>query len=705
MRQSFTPLSMLQPLLYVNPELGDDENSGSAHAPLKTISTAIKRSTSDCVIHLASGHYTRKGGELFPLILPSGVQLIGDIASQGDGVIIRGSGIYNSDRLKAQNVAIAMAPDSALKGVTVINLERKSTGVWIEAGRVEIENNCFQHCRREAIFAAGTSKALIFDNLFLDNKGNAIFMANNAKGEICHNQFQGNQYAIALNESAAPFIAHNRIAQNQVGVFIAKQTRPVLRRNIIELNQEFGIVISGNAQPDLGLTQDPAGNIIRQNMEADLRNKTDEVVISVGNDLNPVTTAGMVEFAAAAVPVTKMGMTPFRDVLSHWAEPFIQVLVENDYLQGFPDGTFRPDAPLTRAEYAALLARCFDLPRPLGAQDAEFEDIDDGFWGKGAIAKAVTMGFLIGYPDDTFRPQAPLTRLQAIISLAKGLGLKGGNPKVLQAYGDRPLIPSYALNAVAAATQNSLIVNYPKQSRLQPLHDITRGEMAALLHQALVVNQKLPRLHSEHIVDPLPYLPTFSDVTFHWARPFITAIANLGLVQGYEDGSFHPDALLKRAEFASLLSDIFAPPPVRPASIFFDVPSDFWAANAIQQVYRGGFVSGFPDQTFHPHQGLRRVHVILALANGLNLPSAKIDESLNYYLDADEIPDYARQAVAAATQANLIVNYPDPKILNPNDEATRAEAIALCYQALVYLDQATEIASSAIVRFISALSD
>ncbi|WP_041765546.1 S-layer homology domain-containing protein [[Leptolyngbya] sp. PCC 7376] len=689
---------MMQQKLYVNPEIGDDENSGSQENPLRTISTAIKRSTSDCVIHIAAGNYTRKRGELFPLILPSGVQLIGDVASQGHSVTIRGSGIYNSDRLKTQNVAIAMLSGSALKGVTVINLERKGTGVWIEEGRVEIENNCFQHCRREAIFAAGTSKALIFDNLFLDNKGNGIFMANNAKGEICHNQFQGNQYAIALNEQAAPFIAHNRIAQNQIGIFIAKQTQPVLRRNLIENNHDFGVVISGNAQPDLGLTQDPAGNIIRQNLEADLRNKTDDVIVSVGNDLNPVTTAGMVEFAAATVPITKMGMTPFRDVLSHWAEPFIQVLVENRYLQGFPDGTFRPDAPLTRAEYAALLARCFDLPRPLGVQDAEFADIASDFWGKNAVTKAVTMGFLVGYPDDTFRPQAPLTRLQAIISLAKGLGLKDGNPKVLQAYGDRPLIPSYALNSVAVATQNRLVVSYPKTDRLQPLHDITRGEIAALLHQALVINQKLPLLNSEHIVEPLPYLPTFSDVTYHWAKPFVTAIANLGLVQGYKDGSFRPDAPLKRAEFAALLSDIFAPNPVRPAKNFFDIPADFWAATAIQQAYRGGFLSGFPDQTFHPHQGLRRVHVILALANGLNLPSAPQSVSLNQYLDVNEIPEYANEAVAASTQAGLIVNYPDPKILNPNGEATRAEVIALCYQALVYLQRAAPVDSTAIVN-------
>ncbi len=690
------PPSIVQHQLFVNPNLGDDGNSGSPEQPFKTITAALKRAVRGYTIRLAPGEYVRKQGELFPLVIPSDVSLVGDVANQGQGVIIRGSGIYKSDRLKAQNIAIALMPQSALKGVTVINLEQKSTGVWIEEGKVTIENNCFQHCRREAIFAAGTSKPLIFDNLFLENKGNGIFMANFAKGEICHNQFRGNQYAIALNEDASPLIAHNRITENEIGIFIAKRTTPVLRRNLIENNQQIGVVISGTAQPDLGLSQAPAGNILRHNRQADLQNKTDNPALCVGNELNPTTVMGMVDIVPSAVPQPHIGVTPFRDVLSHWTESFIQILVSQGYLQGFPDGTFRPDESLTRAEFAVWLAHCFDLPRPLGTQGSEFIDVEADLPEAEAIAKAVSMGFLQGYPDQTFRPGLPLTRLQALLSLAKGLGLKDGNPKVLQAYGDRPLIPSYAVNAIAAATQHYLVVNYPKIDYLQSLRQITRGEVTALLHQALVVNQKLPIIACEQIVDPLPYLPSLADVTYHWAKPFITAIANLGLVQGYKDGTFRPDQPINRAEFAALLNEIFAPLPVRPAGTFFDIPDDFWAATAIQQVYRGGFLSDFPDQTFHPQQQVKRVQVILALANGLNLPSAP-DSLLEHYFDAAEIPDYAQKAVAAATQARIIVSYPEPKCLNPRENVTHAEAIAMCYQALVWLGRATPISADSIV--------
>ncbi|NEO65502.1 MAG: S-layer homology domain-containing protein, partial [Moorea sp. SIO4G2] len=64
---------------------------------------------------------------------------------------------------------------------------------------------------------------------------------------------------------------------------------------------------------------------------------------------------------------------------------------------------------------------------------------------------------------------------------------------------------------------------------------------------------------------------------------------------------------------------VFDPNPIRPATQFIDVPLNFWALPAINQSYRGGFLSGYPDQTFHPQQTLRRVDLIASLVNGLSL--------------------------------------------------------------------------------------
>jgi hypothetical protein len=116
----------------------------------------------------------------------------------------------------------------------------------------------------------------------------------------------------------------------------------------------------------------------------------------------------------------------------------------------------------------------------------------------------------------------------------------------------------------------------------------------------------------------------------------------------------------------------------------------------ISQAYRGGFLSGFPDQTFHPQQNLRRIELITSLANGLSLPNADA-KVLEIYEDRDSIPAYAKPAVAAATQAGIVVNYPTPNAPTTKREATRAEATAFVYQALERTGRVSAINSPYIV--------
>ena len=123
----------------------------------------------------------------------------------------------------------------------------------------------------------------------------------------------------------------------------------------------------------------------------------------------------------------------------------------------------------------------------------------------------------------------------------------------------------------------------------------------------------------------------------------------------------------------------------------------FWANEAIQTAYRGGFVAGYPGGLFQPQQPIPRVQALVSLVSGLKL-SAKNPNVISVYADAAQIPDYATGAVAAATEQQLVVNYPTPKQLNPNREATRAEIAAFVYQALVNAGRAKPIASPYLVR-------
>lgn len=177
----------------------------------------------------------------------------------------------------------------------------------------------------------------------------------------------------------------------------------------------------------------------------------------------------------------------------------------------------------------------------------------------------------------------------------------------------------------------------------------------------------------------------FSDIQNHWAQECIRQLFARNLISGYPDGSFRPNALLTRAEFAALLNRAFAnTPPVRSAITFKDVPANHWAMSAIRSAYQMGFLSGYPDRIFKPSEPIARVQVLVALVSGLKYSASSTPNEIlrSYYEDAASIPSYAFNAIAAATQKHLVVNYPNVKRLNPNQSATRAEVVAFICRAL-----------------------
>ncbi len=687
---------MVQSSLYVNPATGKDTSAGHASAPFKTLTKALSSAKEGTTIHLAVGTYDTANGEVFPLVVPAGAILLGHEPGKGKQITVSGNGNYTSPTFGKQNIALRLEAGAQLRGITVTNPAKQGTGVWVESTAPRIVNNTFIRCGREGVFVTGTGKPLILDNEFIANASSGVFLVRNAKGEVRRNVCQKTGYGIAISDSAAPLVSDNTLKGNRAGIFLSRQARPVLRRNLIENNPSGGLVVTGNARPDLGSTQDPAGNILRDNGKVDLKNNSSSTLVSVGNLLNPSRVEGKVELRSAQVPAQMTGPTQFRDLDGHWATIFIQRLVQREIISGFPDGTFKPEANLTRAQYAAIVAKTFDLPRQPGTGTGAFSDVSDRFWAASAIRAAASMGFVSGFPDRTFRPQQNLTRVQALVSLVNGLGLKGGTPNVLLFYSDRAQIPSYATEALATATQRRLVVNYPEPDRLDPMRSITRAEIAALIYQALVSTGEANAIASPYIVSPDPSLPSFTDIKEHWAAEFIRRLSSLNLVSGFADGSFQPDAPLNRAQYAALVVKVFNPNPARPATQFTDVPADYWASPVISQAYRGGFLSGYPDGTFHPQRKLKRIELILSLVNGLSLPQAELSQ-LAVYKDRDAIPGYARAAVAAATAAEIVVSHPDPKQLRPKEEATRGDAAAFAYQALVRNGRVNAIDSPYIV--------
>ena len=199
---------------------------------------------------------------------------------------------------------------------------------------------------------------------------------------------------------------------------------------------------------------------------------------------------------AATQPVNIDDVPP-----THWAYPFIKPMFDGGYLPDLPESGFRPNQPLTRAEFAALVSQSFG-GAPREGTSRTFNDVPNNYWAASAIDNAVAQGFMNGYAEGDFRPDRPVPRYEVLVALATGLGLTptAAPDQTLQAFVDANPIPDWAKPKVAAAVENDLVVNYPARDQIKPAQAATRAEIVAMLHQALVQLGELPPVESQYTV-------------------------------------------------------------------------------------------------------------------------------------------------------------------------------------------------------------
>jgi hypothetical protein len=224
-------------------------------------------------------------------------------------------------------------------------------------------------------------------------------------------------------------------------------------------------------------------------------------------------TAGTVTPLLAPAP--SFAQTRFSDVQSnYWAADFIQELSQRGVIAGFPDGTFRPDEGVTRAQFAAMIRKAFQKPKKRDA--IRFVDVSSTYWAFTAIQEAYTTGFMAGYPGGRFEPEQNIPRQQVLTSLANGLEYTAsGNVETIlqQYYSDGNQIAGFARSPIAAATEKRMVVNYPNVKFLQPTQIATRAQVAAFIYQALVSTNQATAINSPYIVVAQPAPPQETNVT------------------------------------------------------------------------------------------------------------------------------------------------------------------------------------------------
>ncbi|WP_148292211.1 MULTISPECIES: DUF1565 domain-containing protein [Planktothrix] len=317
-------------VIYVSSILGNDGGQGTQQSPFKTITKAVSMAPSNTAIILAPGTYSSQTGEQFPIILHNNVTLQGNPNTKGKDVIITGGGFYTSKTSAQQNITILGANSSRISGVTITNPNERGYGLWIESSSLIVSQNTFTGNSHDGISIVGISAPIIQDNSFIQNGANGITIYGNSRPEIRNNEFQNTGFGINISQNAAPFVIGNRVFYNKDGIVIQANARPILRNNQIERNQRDGVVAIAESLPDLGNTQEPGGNVIRNNGRYDLNNGTKgQQILAYGNQLAANKIIGPIQLSPYQTAMA--GTSPLARQLSNpTSSPVSRTAVAND---------------------------------------------------------------------------------------------------------------------------------------------------------------------------------------------------------------------------------------------------------------------------------------------------------------------------------------------------------------------------------------
>ena len=154
----------------------------------------------------------------------------------------------------------------------------------------------------------------------------------------------------------------------------------------------------------------------------------------------------------------------FEDAKGHWAEEVIQILTDRGIISGYPDGLVHPDDIITRAEFAALIARIMELPQP---EESEvilgFSDIA-GHWSEQNIEALIFAGIIQkGDYGTKFQPDEPITRMEMIRMLVRAIGKGEHDPSCLcvTGFSDDGNLTDKDKSSICAGKEHGIVNGYP----------------------------------------------------------------------------------------------------------------------------------------------------------------------------------------------------------------------------------------------------
>ncbi|WP_256759468.1 S-layer homology domain-containing protein [Cohnella sp. WQ 127256] len=170
-----------------------------------------------------------------------------------------------------------------------------------------------------------------------------------------------------------------------------------------------------------------------------------------------------------------------------------------------------------------------------------FTDIEK-HWAKSSICEAAGLGIVEGVSTHSFEPNRYVTRTEFAIMLQRALEIPIRTETSAVSFSDRDNIPEWARQAIQTAVAESILAGYP-DGTLQPMQTVTRTEMAAMISRAMKWKARSTTS------------PSFSDDASipAWAKAYVEAARDRGILEGRAGNQFVPDGLTTRAEAAVAL--------------------------------------------------------------------------------------------------------------------------------------------------------
>lgn len=169
--------------------------------------------------------------------------------------------------------------------------------------------------------------------------------------------------------------------------------------------------------------------------------------------------------------------TKLNDINGHWANKQIQSFVNSGYVNGYGDGTFRPDNSITRVEFIKIVNKFFGFTNK---QKVNFKDVSQIDWFYNDVCIAKEAGYINGYGDGTFKPNQPITREEVAKILVSIKNNEDFTYDKVQGFRDNINISEWAKPYVEGAIEAGYIKGNTN-GELNPTNNITRAESVVMI--------------------------------------------------------------------------------------------------------------------------------------------------------------------------------------------------------------------------------